>query len=292
MTFLSVVSEPFIPPRGRGLGAPSPHVPRGPRIPAGPMSQGPGPHVPRGRCLGAPVPHVPRGRGLRLQSPLGGSGPLEKHLGQCHEAPALQASGGHVDRIVAPSPVKRPHPGDPGTGWGDGRRPEETQRCSGGRFRRRWGSSPKNGLRARSSEATLRLLKPVVTVQDDSRPGGCDHPRPFGFLRPSDLEKPVAPCEMLTRDKDTSRTEERDDTFHFLKIKCPFSSQQYLACCSVSKGEAISLPIKRCEPWAPRPEPRAVTTAFLCHSRLSPVSLCTALSLICLSHNPSNLTCK
>lgn len=129
VTFLSVVSEPFIPPRGRGLGAPVSPCPSGSPHPLGPMSQGPGPpmslrakvsglqspHVPRGRCLGAPVPPCPSGpRSQGSGPPLLGEAPGAVSRGPCAQTPA-----GHVDHIVAPSPVKRPHPGDPGTGWGD-----------------------------------------------------------------------------------------------------------------------------------------------------------------------------
>lgn len=114
------IRRPFILLGPRSWGSVSP-CPRGPEDPWGlclrarsPMSLG---AVSRG-----PSPPMSLGAEVSgLQSPLGGSGPppLGEAPGAVSRGPAAQTPAGHVDRIVAPSPVKRPHPGDPGTGWGD-----------------------------------------------------------------------------------------------------------------------------------------------------------------------------
>ena len=80
------------------------------------------------------------------------------------------------------------------------------------------------------------------------------------------------------------------DTFHFLKVKCPFlfpaiSRQPF----GLRGREVISLAPKKCTDA----ESRCVTMAFLCHSPALPrVPLHPIQFLICLSYNPSNLAYK
>ena len=157
---------------------------------SGPRSQGRGLGAPvptlslRSEVSGLRSPHIPRGQGLRAPVP-----PLEKHLEQLREAPALRRQPGAWIaswlRLLWRGLTRV-------GGW---QRPEETQRCSGGRFRRMETARRMSG--SRSSEAT----KVIKTSGDGSGclpdPGvGSDHPgslQPFGFLRPSDFsERPIS----------------------------------------------------------------------------------------------------
>ena len=82
--------------------------------------------------------------------------------------------------------------------------------------------------------------------------------------------------------------------FIFLKLNVPFvpSNISPAVQSQRERGNFIA-PKKRCEPWAPRCRPTGCDNGFsLSLPALSRVPLHPTQFLICLSHNPSNLTCK